>query len=189
MIPNAQIVRSAAGPSRPGTRPRAPHVTRSPLLIPFRFLIEVLEGEKIVKRERGFTVSTCCSTAVTAGTCGAASPSPARRSQRAPTSDPSRFSPCADAGSSDPLDRQSFNSSNCAESIGTELEPVCEASCLGACNETLRKYHDEYAQRTGFEFEERKMGKMLRACTRECSKQCRKPGKIFSFSIPSKSVF
>lgn len=130
-----------------------------------KFLIEELDGEKIVSRRRGFTVQTCTSTVLQADE-----------------------TPQYNAL---PMGERVGEGSNgtCAVSVGSELKPACESSCLGACTQTLRKYNEEAFLRTGFELDERAVGKVLRACSRQCTYECGKPGRGMSFSVPSKSLF
>jgi len=124
-----------------------------------KYLIEQLEGEKIVRRERGFTVQTCTSTV--------------RQS---------------DEGLSGGFGVDERNQT-CAQSVGTELQPACQSSCLGACTETLRAYNEESVRLTGFGLDDAALGRVLRACERTCQYECSKPGKAHEFSVTSKSLF
>lgn len=77
----------------------------------------------------------------------------------------------------------------CAQSVGTELQPACQSSCLGACTETLRAYNEESVRLTGFGLDDAALGRVLRACERTCQYECSKPGKAHEFSVTSKSLF
>ena len=129
-----------------------------------KYLIEILEGEKIVKRERGFTVETCTSTRRQADE----RPGESMQNQIGDTGGPG---------------------STCVLSIGKDLPSVCQESCLGSCTETLRAYNAAYKTRTGFNLNEKETGRLLRACSGKCKYECSKAGQVFNFSIPSKSLF
>lgn len=77
----------------------------------------------------------------------------------------------------------------CAIAVGSELRPTCDSSCLGACTTTVRNFNEQNKALTGFELDERALGKVLRACERQCAKECMKGGKAFDFAVPSRSLF
>ncbi|GAX74781.1 hypothetical protein CEUSTIGMA_g2228.t1 [Chlamydomonas eustigma] len=130
-----------------------------------KYLIEVLEGEKIISRKRGFTVDTCVSTLSAAAEDGLGP-----QFQGLPTGEKVRIA----------------GVSSCRRSEGTELPTACARSCETACSAAMQNYVTKSASETGILVEEKEKIRMTKSCTRDCRSECTKPGKAFDFVSTSR---
>jgi len=125
-----------------------------------KFFINKMKGEKILSRQRGFTVTTC--TAAIAA--GEETPS----FQGLPTG--ARVNAIGDR--------------TCRSSEGPELKPACARSCNDACTDGLSLYTSESSSSLGFKVPEKAQERVLKGCRRQCTYECSKPGKAYDFVVP-----
>lgn len=119
-----------------------------------KYLIEQLDGEKVVSRRKGFTVQTCVA--------GYASSQESPELNGAATRDKVYASP-----------RKA-----CRKSEGDELKPTCAASCEASCAAGLARYAADADRLTGFRVPDADKERVMRSCVRSCSYECTKPGKV-----------
>lgn len=125
-----------------------------------QFYIAKMQGEKIVSRQRGFTVNTC--------TAGIATASETPSFQGLATG--ARVNSIPDR--------------TCRAVEGLELKPTCVRSCDAACTDGLDLYTSESSASLGFKVPASAQERVLRSCRRQCVYECAKPGKAYDFSIP-----
>jgi len=130
-----------------------------------KYLIEVLDGEKIVSRKRGFTVDACV-TALSVEDEDALGP----QFQGLPTGEKVRIA----------------GSLICNRSEGSELKVTCASSCEMSCSSAVSRYVQESSERTGIAVEDKVRERVLKSCVRDCKSECSKPGKAFDFTVPSR---
>jgi hypothetical protein len=118
-----------------------------------KFLIEVLDGEKIVSRQRGFTVDTCVASA--------------RATEETPSF---QFLPIGEKV-------RATGNAVCTHAEGPELKPTCVKSCEQACQAGLTNWETANQARTGFVLLDKDRTRLVRSCTRECATDCTRPGE------------
>jgi len=128
-----------------------------------KYVIEVLDGEKVVSRKRGFTVTTCVSA------IAANDETPAFNSL--------------------PLGERVFNSGPylCIKRESPNLEEACSSSCSSACERQIEKYDKTITEQSGFSMSERTKSKIVRSGTRQCNYECNKQGRSSTFAIPTRN--
>lgn len=119
-----------------------------------KYVIEQLDGEKIVARRKGITVQTCVA--------GYASSELSPELNGAATRDKVYSSPLK----------------TCRKSEGQDLPGTCEVSCQKACTEGLDKYANASDRFTGFRLPGEDKARVVRSCVRSCTYECTKPGKV-----------
>lgn len=153
---------------------------------------QVLDGEKILSRKRGFTVNSCA-TVLSVAEEDAEGP----RFQGLPVGEkvgsaslpgqcPSvAFMPltadalfCCQVRISD--------ATLCSKAEGSDLRPACATSCETTCRGAMGAYTDLNGRTTGIEIEEKDVQRVVKSCIRDCRSECVKPGKVFDFVVPSR---
>lgn len=126
-----------------------------------KYLIEQLDGEKVVSRRKGFTVQTCVA--------GYSSSEESPELNGAATRD------------------KVYASSRkvCRKTEGDELKGTCATSCRAACAAGLARYSADADSFSGFKLPEGDKERVLRSCTRSCSYECTKPGKVCTVAAPT----
>eukprot|EP00879_Flechtneria_rotunda_P026836 GHRR01028671.1.p1 GENE.GHRR01028671.1~~GHRR01028671.1.p1 ORF type:complete len:277 (+),score=64.15 GHRR01028671.1:114-833(+) len=125
-----------------------------------KYQIERLQGEKVLSRQRGFTVDSCVS-AITA-------------SEETP-----EFN-----GLSTGDKVQAANGLLCKRSVGPDLKQACKQSCATACTDALAAYEDRMFAETGYKLQPKERERVLRNCRHSCSYECTKSGKAHDFAVP-----
>ncbi|GIL71015.1 hypothetical protein Vretimale_4093 [Volvox reticuliferus] len=125
-----------------------------------KYLIEQLQGEKIISRSKGFTVNACV------GAVEVTQETP--QFQGLPTGDKALYA----------------KNRVCRKSEGQDLKETCRSACESACTASLEIYGQQVTQESGFTLLASDKARMARSCTRNCSYECGKPGKAFDFVIP-----
>ncbi|KXZ52827.1 hypothetical protein GPECTOR_8g210 [Gonium pectorale] len=125
-----------------------------------KYLIEQLQGEKIVSRKKGFTVDACV------GAVEVTQETP--QFQGLPTGDKALYA----------KDRV------CRKAEGQDLKETCRSACEAACSEALDTYSQRVTQESGFALLPSDKARMTKSCGRNCQYECAKPGKAFDFVIP-----
>ncbi|KAG2453450.1 hypothetical protein HYH02_001671 [Chlamydomonas schloesseri] len=125
-----------------------------------KYLIEELQGEKVISRKKGFTVNSCV------GAVSSAQETP--QFQGLPTGDKALYA----------KDRV------CKKAEGQELKEVCRTACESACTEAIDLYDKQVKEESGFALLASDKARLTKSCTRNCSYECAKPGKAFDFVIP-----
>jgi len=125
-----------------------------------KFVIEKLQGEKIVSRSRGFTVDTCIASANT--------------DQETPSF---QFLPVGEKV-------RAAGNTVCEQAVGSDMKQTCASSCEAACNRALDLFEVSEAKRSGFSLLEKDRTRLRKTCIRECSIDCTRPGKAYDFVIP-----
>lgn len=120
-----------------------------------KYLIEQLDGEKVVSRRKGFTVQTCVA--------GYAGSEESPELNGAATRDKVYASP-----------RKA-----CRKREGDELKTTCATSCEAACAAGLARYAADSDQFSGFKLPTGDKERVLRSCVRSCGYECTKPGKVW----------
>ncbi|KAK9819852.1 hypothetical protein WJX72_003300 [[Myrmecia] bisecta] len=125
-----------------------------------KYAIEQLQGEKIIARKKGFTVTTCV------GAVPAAEESP-------------QFQGLPVAGKLDQAGNQT-----CRSAEGIELKPTCGSSCRNACTAGFDAYVQANKDFSGYVIDSKDQARVLKSCIRQCTYECGKPGKVFDFAVP-----
>lgn len=128
-----------------------------------KFLIEILEGTKVVSRKKGFTTTTCVS-GVAIG------------------QQTKEFDALPEAAKTNAADSQL-----CIRRTGPDLQLTCNASCGQACTAALNEYADRDSRLTGYSIDAKTKDKLSRSCTKQCTYECAKPGDKYGFAIPYRS--
>jgi hypothetical protein len=125
-----------------------------------QFVIEQLDGEKIVARKRGFTVDSCVATVdareETPGVVGL------------PVGEKVRTSP----------------TTVCRRGTGSDLLPTCAGACQSSCAKAIEAQAAMGLERTGLRLGGRDARSLLRRCARDCTQECQKSGKAHDWSVP-----
>jgi len=124
----------------------------------------VLQGDKVVSRKRGFTV-TACTSAVPA-----AEETPEFNSL--------------------PTGGRVFAAGKalCVKRETQDLEEACESACSGACEKQMDAYNRKLASTTGFPLSDAQKEKFTKSASRRCSYACSKQGKSSTFVVPSRNL-
>lgn len=125
-----------------------------------KYLIEQLEGEKIVSRKRGFTVDTCVSSVKQA--------EETPQFQGLPTGEKVK------AGAS----------LVCRQHASEDLKGCCKVSCGDACAAALEAYATTSRRETGLELDAKDKARMQKLCSRQCAYECSKGGRTYDFVVP-----
>eukprot|EP00803_Ostreobium_quekettii_P000585 evm.model.scf_882.3 EVM.evm.TU.scf_882.3 scf_882:7681-9827(-) len=125
-----------------------------------KFLIEKLEGSRVVKRQRGFTVETCI------GVVPESQETPQFRSL-----------------SSGEKVLESVNR-DCSASENQELMPACAESCQKGCELAVAEYARSSIRERSLVIGSGDQRRVVRSCERQCKYECSKPGKAFDFQVP-----
>ncbi|GFR43769.1 hypothetical protein Agub_g4883, partial [Astrephomene gubernaculifera] len=125
-----------------------------------KFLIEELQGNKIVGRRRGFTVEACVG-AVEA-------PEETPQFQGLSTRDKALYA----------------EGRTCKKSEGQELRETCRVACETACSEAVAGQAARVAGESGFRLLAADQVRLARGCARSCTYECGKPGSNFDFVVP-----
>ena len=84
--------------------------------------------------------------------------------------------------------QESFSGNRtCVHTVGSVLEETCAKSCGESCQKVLSSYEQDVRTEQGVDIGGRLEQTLLRRCTRQCNFECRKPGKISDFYIPSRN--
>ena len=69
---------------------------------------------------------------------------------------------------------------------GKDVKAACGGSCISACSAAFDKYATERLSLTGFQVVASNGDKdrLLRACSRQCTYECGKPGNGYGFAVP-----
>mmetsp|Transcript_25576 Transcript_25576/g.64552 ORF Transcript_25576/g.64552 Transcript_25576/m.64552 type:complete len:149 (-) Transcript_25576:237-683(-) len=128
-----------------------------------KYVIEVLQGEKIVSRKKGFTVTTCVSAVA------AADETPAFNSL--------------------PVGEKIFQAprSLCVKQESQDLPAACATACSSACDRQLDAYNEATRDLTGLALGETDKSKMAKAGSRRCNYECTKQGASSTFVVPSRN--
>ncbi|KAG1679300.1 hypothetical protein FOA52_009330 [Chlamydomonas sp. UWO 241] len=132
-----------------------------------KYVIEVLDGEKIVSRKKGFTVDTCTA-AISAEDEGMQGP----QFQGVPVGQKMRMA--------------AADRTVCRKVEGPDLKGVCAVSCEASCSATVDAYVAESARETGIAVDALVRDRVLKSCVRDCRSDCAKPGKVFDFVVTSR---
>ena len=135
-----------------------------------KYVIENLNGEKIVSRQKGFTVNSCVLTL-----SGAEEDSYGTPFQ-------SLFSNS---------EKISFAESEgikevCVRSTGPELKSVCQSSCEASCASSISDYKEGVSRSSGLDLEEASVKRLIKSCQRDCKSECNKSGKISEWTEVSR---
>ncbi|DBB09761.1 TPA: hypothetical protein ACH3X3_001396 [Trebouxia sp. C0006] len=125
-----------------------------------KFLIEILEGTKVISRKKGFTTTTCVS-GVAIG------------------QQTKQFDNLPESAKTDAADNQL-----CSKRTGPDLQLTCNASCAQACTAALNEYADRDSRLTGYSIDGKTKDKLSKSCTKQCTYECAKPGDKYGFAIP-----
>ncbi|KAG2498856.1 hypothetical protein HYH03_003048 [Edaphochlamys debaryana] len=126
-----------------------------------KYLIEQLDGEKIVSRKKGFTATTCI------GAVEVTKETP--QFQMLTTPDKALYA-------KEPI---------CRKAEGQDLKETCRMACESACNDTVNDYAKAIKDESGFAFLAKDESRLAKNCIRSCSYECAKPGKSgLDFIIP-----
>jgi hypothetical protein len=152
-----------------------------------KFLIERLQGEKIVSREKGVTATAWCVRLL----C----------SSRAPSDTPSQRSVSAVREAAETPDvvglpmglkatRAKVQPSCASVALPGKFEriadirPACAPACRTACSAALEAHATLTRATTGYALAADDSEKLGKQCTRVCGVECTKPGKAFDFALP-----
>eukprot|EP00878_Enallax_costatus_P023289 GHUV01024761.1.p1 GENE.GHUV01024761.1~~GHUV01024761.1.p1 ORF type:complete len:249 (+),score=46.61 GHUV01024761.1:662-1408(+) len=127
-----------------------------------KYQIERMDGEKVLSRQRGFTVDSCVS-AITAD------------------SETPEFN-----GLSTGEKVQAANDLLCKRATGSDLKQACKQSCTDACNDALRAYEERMYAESGLALTPKERDRVLKNCRHSCSYECTKSGKAHDFVVPSR---
>jgi hypothetical protein len=128
---------------------------------------QVLDGEKIVSRRKGFTVDTC-----TAAISVADEDRQGVSIIGVPVGQKMRMA--------------AADKTVCRKVDGPDLKGVCAVSCDASCSATVEQYVAESARETGISVDDAVRARVLKSCVRDCRSECAKPGKNFNFIVTSK---
>jgi hypothetical protein len=127
-----------------------------------QYLIEQLDGEKIVARKRGFTVDACT------GVVPASRETPGF------------------AGLSPGEKVEASGNSVCRRAAGTELKPACVTACSSSCAASLDAYEQVLEKTSGYRLAASDRARIAKNCQRSCAVECNKSGKAHDFAAPYK---
>ena len=127
-----------------------------------KYLIEVLEGTKVVSRKKGFTANACVNAI--------------KASQETPDI----------VGLPNGLKVSVLSDPDCTRKEGDTLPSTCAAACSGSCRSTMARFQREEQAATGYQLLPEDKERMERRCTRSCRVQCLKEGNATSFAVPSR---
>eukprot|EP00798_Chlamydomonas_sp_ICE-L_P011451 gene11451-34161_t len=130
-------------------------------LIDSQFLIEVLQGEDIVARKRGFTVNTCVASLPVESEGDMVGLPVGEKVRRA-------------------------GNAKCRKSEGDELKSTCATSCQLACQASMETTIQAGAKFSGITVDETTQRRMVKSCSRQCTSGCFTSGKVTAFDVPSR---
>ena len=136
-------------------------------LVSKRFLIEEMQGEKIVSRKKGTTV-TACATAVEAS---------------AETPDKIGLPAALKVGLGE-LQTCSVQKFAGAVAKTSDLRPACVPACRDACVGSLDRHSSRLKLDTGFALVASDRARVENACVKSCVNSCGRPGRSFEFVVP-----
>lgn len=125
-----------------------------------KYVIEELQGDKILSRKRGFTVNTCV------GVLSAAAETPEFQGL-------SMTDKVAATGNQ-----------QCTKAEATDLKPACTSSCNTSCGTALDGWSQESNEKTGIPLGRSDRERLIKSCLRQCNYECSKPGRVFDFVVP-----
>ena len=129
-----------------------------------KFVLERLQGEKVVSREKGVMVTACVSAVDDADSV------PGEGAWRRVSSGGQQA--CSTVRLPGKVEKTN------------DLKPACLPACRAGCAGALDAYSASQKGRTGYPLLQSDRARVEKACLRSCAVECTKPGKVFDFAIP-----
>jgi hypothetical protein len=132
-----------------------------------KYVIENLQGEKIVSRAKGFTVNSCVLTLSGAeeDSLGIAFQSLFSNNEKM-------------AYAEGPDGKREV----CARSTGSNLKVACQTSCESSCQTSIRSYKEGVSKSSGLDLDKGSVDRVLKSCVRDCKSECNKSGRASEFT-------
>jgi hypothetical protein len=172
-----------------------------------KYLIERLQGEKIVAREKGVTTTAWCAPArpparsLSTGRAFAAATRARCAALDAPslTHAPGRSVSAVSEANETPDFRRLPGGAKVDAAVKptcraialpgkfervSDIRPACVPACRGACDGALDAHAALTRATTGYALASDDAARLGKSCARTCAVECTKPGRAFDFAIP-----
>ena len=132
-----------------------------------KYVIENLDGEKVVSRSKGFTVSSCVLTL-----SGAEEDSFGSQFQSLFTNNEKIAFAEGSEGKREV----------CVRATGPELKPACQSSCESSCKISISAYEEGVKRSSGLDLDKGSIARVIKSCVRDCKGECNKSGRVSEFT-------